>query len=191
MSEELPPAYGLLSELSLVDASAPPPIDRWNPERRYPIDMIINEKGEWFYQGSVIARPRLVRLFASVLKRIDEAYYLVTPSEACQIDVADAPFIGIGLTSRGSGRDQALALLTNVGDEVEISVEHPLRFRERAGVLIPYVQIRQGLEAKLNRNTYYDLMHYLNEPGAETESELSGIWSKGMYFEIGPQDVDR
>lgn len=66
--------------------------------------MIINEKGEWFYQGSVIARPRLVRLFASVLKRIDEAYYLVTPSEACQIDVADAPFIGIGLTSRGSGR---------------------------------------------------------------------------------------
>ncbi|MGB1424531.1 MAG: DUF1285 domain-containing protein [Pseudomonadales bacterium] len=191
MSEELPPAYGLLSELSLVDASAPPPIDRWNPERRYPIDMIINEKGEWFYQGSVIARPRLVRLFASVLKRIDEAYYLVTPSEACQIDVADAPFIGIGLTSRGSGRDQALALLTNVGDEVEISVEHPLRFRERAGVLIPYVQIRQGLEAKLNRNTYYDLMHYLNEPEAETESELSGIWSKGMYFEIAPQDVDR
>ncbi|MGB2330877.1 MAG: DUF1285 domain-containing protein, partial [Pseudomonadales bacterium] len=93
MSEELPPAYGLLSELSLVDASAPPPIDRWNPERRYPIDMIINEKGEWFYQGSVIARPRLVRLFASVLKRIDEAYCLVTPSEACQIDVADAPFI--------------------------------------------------------------------------------------------------
>ncbi|MGB1617684.1 MAG: DUF1285 domain-containing protein [Pseudomonadales bacterium] len=191
MSEELPPAYGLLSELSLVDASAPPPIDRWNPERRYPIDMIINEKGEWFYQGSVIARPRLVRLFASVLKRIDEAYYLVTPSEACQIDVADAPFIGIGLTSMGSGRDQALALLTNVGDEVEISVEHPLRFRERAGVLIPYVQIRQGLEAKLNRNTYYDLMHYLNEPEAETESELSGIWSKGMYFEIAPQDVDR
>lgn len=191
MSEELPPAYGLLSELSLVDASAPPPIDRWNPERRYPIDMIINEKGEWFYQGSVIARPRLVRLFASVLKRIDEAYFLVTPSEACQIDVADAPFIGIGLTSRGSGRDQALALLTNVGDEVEISVEHPLRFRERAGVLIPYVQIRQGLEAKLNRNTYYDLMHYLNEPEAETESELSGIWSKGMYFEIAPQDVDR
>ncbi len=191
MSEELPPAYGLLSELSLVDASAPPPIDRWNPERRYPIDMIINEKGEWFYQGSVIARPRLVRLFASVLKRIDEAYFLVTPSEACQIDVADAPFIGIGLTSMGSGRDQALALLTNVGDEVEISVEHPLRFRERAGVLIPYVQIRQGLEAKLNRNTYYDLMHYLNEPEAETESELSGIWSKGMYFEIAPQDVDR
>lgn len=78
-----------------------------------------------------------------------------------------------------------------MGDEVEISVEHPLRFRERAGVLIPYVQIRQGLEAKLNRNTYYDLMHYLNEPGAETESELSGIWSKGMYFEIAPQDVDR
>ena len=191
MSEELPPAYGLLSELSLVDASAPPPIDRWNPERRYPIDMIINEKGEWFYQGSVIARPRLVRLFASVLKRIDEAYYLVTPSEACQIDVADAPFIGIGLTSRGSGRDQALALLTNVGDEVEISVEHPLRFRERAGVLIPYVQIRQGLDAKMNRNTYYDLRHYLNEPEAETESELSGIWSKGMYFEIAPQDVDR
>jgi uncharacterized protein len=187
LSEKLLPAYGLLSELSLVDASSPPPIDQWNPERRYPIDMIVNENGEWYYQGSVISRPRLVRLFASVLKRIDAHYYLVTPSEACQIDVADAPFIGIGLTRRGSGAEQALALLTNVGDEVEIGTEHPLVFRERAGVLIPYVQVRQGLDAKLNRSTYYDLMQSIIE--SETTPGLFGIWSKGEYFEVTSQDV--
>ena len=187
MSEKLQPAYGLLSELSLVDTGSPPPIDQWSPERRYPIDMVINENGDWFYQGSVISRPRLVRLFASVLKRIDAHYYLVTPSEACQIDVVDAPFIGIGLTRSGLGIEQALVLLTNVGDKVEIGIEHPLLFRERAGVLIPYVQVRPGLDAKLNRNTYYDLMQSLIE--SETAPGLFGIWSKGQYFEVSTPDV--
>ena len=188
MSVKPPSAYGLLSELSRVKEGSKPPIDQWNPALRYPIEMNINSRGEWFYEGSMIARPRLVRLFASVLKRIDADYYLVTPAEACQITVADAPFIGIGLECVGAADAQVLTLSTNVGDEVEISAEHPLSFRENEGALIPYVSIRQGLAAKLNRSTYYELMQLLVE--SNTAPDRFGIWSHGAFFEVSDNDAD-
>src|SRR3712207_9138713 len=57
----------------------PPPVERWNPAYCGEIDMRIAADGTWFYNGTPIGRPALVRLFASILRRDPERYVLVTP----------------------------------------------------------------------------------------------------------------
>src|SRR5215831_12188953 len=56
-----------------------PPVERWNPPFCGDIDMRIGGDGTWFYQKTPIGRPALVKLFASVLKREGDKYFLVTP----------------------------------------------------------------------------------------------------------------
>src|ERR1700690_1324488 len=68
------------------------------------LDMRIARDGTWFYRGSPITRPRLVKLFASVLRREDDgSYWLVTPVERGRVSVEDAPFVAVELTSEGEG----------------------------------------------------------------------------------------
>ncbi len=70
-----------------------PPVERWNPPFCGDIDMRIAADGTWFYQKTPIGRPALVKLFASVLKRESDKYFLVTPVEKVGIVVEDAPFL--------------------------------------------------------------------------------------------------
>src|SRR5690554_5982672 len=72
------------------------PTERWNPEFCGDIDIEIKRSGEWFYGGSKISRPQLVRLFASVLRHENNEYFLVTPAEKVRIRVEDLPFVIVG-----------------------------------------------------------------------------------------------
>ncbi|MBE7219463.1 MAG: DUF1285 domain-containing protein, partial [Caulobacteraceae bacterium] len=101
-----------------------PPIHLWNPPFCGDIDMRIARDGTWFYQGTPIGRPALVRLFASVLRREPERYVLVTPVEKVGIAVEDAPFIGVELDAG----DGLLRVRTNVDEWVTVGQDHPLRF---------------------------------------------------------------
>lgn len=154
------------------------------------IDMRIARDGTWYYMGSPIGRKPLVRLFASVLRR-DEVgeFWLVTPAEMCRIRVEDAPFTAVGMTVRGSGRDQILAFLTNMDEEVAAGRDHPIRVETDAatGEPSPYVHVRDGLEALISRSVFYDLV----ELGAErtgSSGRTLGVWSGGAFFEIGALD---
>ena len=75
----------------------PPPVERWNPPFCGDLDMRIAADGTWFYLKTPIGRPALVKLFASVLKREGDKYFLVTPVEKCGIQVDDAPFLAVEL----------------------------------------------------------------------------------------------
>ena len=77
---------------------APPPVERWNPPFCGDLDMRIAADGTWFYLKTPIGRPALVKLFASVLKREGDNYFLVTPVEKCGIRVDDAPFLAVELS---------------------------------------------------------------------------------------------
>ena len=57
-----------------------PPVHLWNPPHCGDIDMRIARDGTWFYQGTPIGRPALVKLFSTILRRDDDGYVLVTPS---------------------------------------------------------------------------------------------------------------
>ena len=164
-----------------------PPVHLWHPENEKDIDLVIEQDGTWQYQGSAIKRPRLIKLFASVLRKDGDDYFLVTPVEKCRIQVEDAPFQGILMEVDGEGQAQRLTLTTDVGEQVIINEEHPLRIQQAGEQWIPYVMIRAGLEARLNRNVYYQLAELMVEHEHPVEGEQwLCIWSDGELFPMMP-----
>src|SRR5437868_2747778 len=118
----------------------PPPVHLWNPPFCGDLDMRIASDGTWFYLKTPIGRPALVKLFASVLKREGERYFLVTPVEKCGIAVDDAPFLAVEMDIEDARCGRVLNLRTNVDDWVACGPRHELRFRpEASGGLKPYV----------------------------------------------------
>ena len=143
----------------IADAAArkgPPPVHLWNPPFCGDIDMRIARDGTWHYGGTPIGRPALVRLFASVLRRDDGRFVLVTPVEKVGITVEDAPFLAVELQGEpGTG----LRLRTNLDEWVALGPDHPLRFDPGpAGALKPYARVRGDLWALVGRAVFYDLV---------------------------------
>src|SRR3954470_14216423 len=106
----------------------PPPVHLWNPPFCGDIDMRIAADGTWFYMQTPIGRPALVKLFASVLKREANKYFLVTPVEKVGIVVEDAPFLAVEVQTKDDVEGRVLHFRTNVDDWVECGPEHVLRF---------------------------------------------------------------
>ena len=106
-----------------------PPVEQWNPQDCGAIDMRIARDGTWFYQGTPIGRPAMLRLFSTILRReANGDYVLVTPVEKMRIKVEDAPFIAVLAEQRGN----VIRFTTNVGDVVEAGVDHPIRVETAA-----------------------------------------------------------
>src|SRR5881396_312299 len=91
-----------------------PPVHLWNPPFCGDLDMRIAADGTWFYLKSPIGRASLVKLFASVLKREGDKYFLVTPVEKCGIVVEDAPFLAVELKIEAGAPGRNLHFRTNV-----------------------------------------------------------------------------
>lgn len=168
----------------------PPPANQRVPVELRDLDMRIARDGTWFYRGSPIARQALVKLFASVLRRGDDgSYWLVTPAERGRVIVDDAPFVAVELSSEGTGRDRRLSFRTNLDDIVAVGPNHPLRVATAAnGEPTPYVVVRPGLEARLNRPVFYELVELADAERGEGKGQF-GLWSGGMFFDLGdPED---
>lgn len=185
-SVKAPSAEGLAEAATKAGKKGPPPVHLWNPPFCGDLDMEIRRDGTWFYLGTPIGRAPLVRLFASILKLEDGKYFLVTPVEKVGIRVVDAPFVAVDCTVTGQGAAQELRFLTNVGDEVTAGPEHPIRVvRAVGGEPSPYVMVRRGLEALIDRKTFYRLVE-IARPGAHEGQEWLGLTSGGTFFPIIP-----
>lgn len=160
-----------------------PPVAKWHPERSGQIDIRIARDGTWFHEGAEIKRAAMVRLFSTILRRDDDAYFLVTPAEKLAIEVEDAPFVGISVARSGSGAGQRLLFTTNVEEHVLADADHPIEVRDREGEPAPYLHVRDGLWALLNRNVFYELVE-MAEPHPNDPSRL-GVTSCGEWFELG------
>src|SRR6266508_6948819 len=137
----------------------PPPVHLWNPPFCGDLDMRIAVDGTWFYLKTPIGRPALVKLFASVLKREADRYFLVTPAEKCRITVDDAPFIAVELKVDETDTGRMLRFRTNVDEWIACGPGHSLRFEpEPTGGLKPYLHVRRDLWAKLRRSLFYELV---------------------------------
>src|ERR1700752_4193798 len=161
----------------------PPPVDQWNPPFCGDLDMRIPSDGNWYYLKTPIGRPALVKLFASVLKREGDSYFLVTPVEKCGITVDDAPFLAVELKVENGADGRALHFRTNVDDWVTCGPQHALRFEPEAGTggLKPYLHVRRDLWAKVTRALFFDLV----EIGEEREvggKAMFGVSSMGLFF---------
>ncbi len=157
------------------------------------LTMRIARDGTWYYQGSPIGRRPLVKLFASVLRREpDGRYWLVTPVERGTIEVEDAPFTAVEVTATGEGRDQCLEFRTNLDEMVVADEAHPIRVAHHpeTGEPSPYIMVRDGLEARMLRPVFYELVALGEMRRIEGEERL-GVWSKGRFFSLGRVETPR
>src|SRR3569623_3037752 len=81
-----------------------PPVHLWKPPFCGALDIRIASDGTWFYMGTPIGRPALVRLFSTILKREDGKHYLVTPVEKVGIKVDDAPFMVVEMVKENDAK---------------------------------------------------------------------------------------
>jgi len=165
----------------------PPPVHLWNPPFCGDLDMRIASDGTWFYLKTPIGRPALVKLFASVLKREGDKYFLVTPVEKCGIVVEDAPFLAVELRAEQAEHGQLLHFRTNVDEWVACGREHALGFapEPETGGLKPYLHVRRDLWAKVTRALFYDLVELGEERDVEGQ-RMFGVASAGEFFAMAP-----
>jgi hypothetical protein len=160
------------------------------PVELHNLDMRIASDGTWYYRGSPINRPALVKLFASVLRREDDgSYWLVTPAERGRVVVEDAPFIAVALDIEGDiegdGHRRRLIFRSNLDEIVAAGPDHPLRVETASdGTPSPYILMRPGLEARLARSVFYELADLGIEETIDGERKF-GVWSDGVFFELG------
>ncbi|MCF3974902.1 DUF1285 domain-containing protein [Paracoccus salsus] len=153
-----------------------PPVHLWDPPFCGDLDMEIRADGTWFYEGTPIGRPAMVRLFSTVLKREGDRFFLVTPVEKVGIRVEDAPFLA---TDAQIDADR-ITFSTNVGDHVTADADHPIIIRGNRDEPRPYVHVRAGLEALIDRKTFYRLAAAAEEgPGGR-----AGVRSAGQFFPL-------
>jgi uncharacterized protein len=175
----------LLQGLESVAAArkrGPAPVHLWNPPFCGDIDMRIAADGTWFYMGSPIGRAPLVQLFASILRRDEDRFVLVTPVERVGIKVDDAPFLAVEMSLSHASGAPVLTFRTNVEDFVSVDREHPLRFEPGASEgLKPYVLVRGGLWALVKRALFYDLAA-LGESAEWAGESWFGVRSSGIFF---------
>ena len=161
-----------------------PPVHLWNPEFCGDLDMEIRRDGTWFYMGTPIGRHALVKLFSSILKLEDGQYFLVTPVEKVGIRIVDKPFVAVDIEAAGAGAEQVISFTTNVEDTVIAGPEHPIRVvRDEEGEPSPYVMVRAGMEALIDRKSFYRLVD-LGESHDVDGTDWFGVWSQGTFFPI-------
>ena len=165
----------------------PAPVHLWDPPYCGALDIRIARDGTWFYLGTPIGRPGLVKLFASILRKDGDEYVLVTPVEKVGIRVDDAPFVAVDFAVAGLGEAQVLTFTTNLGDTAVAGPEHPIRVaRDReSGAPAPYVLLRANLEALIDRKSFYRLVE-LGSRAVRDGVEWFGVRSGGMFFPIIP-----
>lgn len=167
------------------------------------LDIRIDRGGVWHHQGSPIGRKELVRLFATVLHRDEDGdYWLVTPAEIGRIEVEDAPLIAVELASSGSGTNQIITLRTNVDTVQTVDGGHPIRvdIDPETKQPSPYLVMDGGIEAKLTRAVYYELVSLgteektrMGKPGGKNHDPEAcfGVWSSGVFFALGTLEPER
>ncbi|MCP5162017.1 MAG: DUF1285 domain-containing protein [Hahellaceae bacterium] len=163
MQREIPDSQKVNELISQLKIESPtvglPPIENWHPDFTGDIDIQIRNTGEWFFQGDLMSRESLVKLFAGILRREDDGnYYLVTPVEKVRISVDDAPLQIVDYHWRTlSDGLKVLELLSNLGDVVVLAADNTFRFSGGDGIT-PYVHVRRGLLARVSRGVFYRLV---------------------------------
>src|SRR3979409_2622150 len=109
-----------------------PPVHLWNPPFCGDLDMRIARDGTWFYMGTPIGRPALVRLFSTILKREQGKHFLVTPVEKVGIRVDAAPCVAWRRRKESDSGGPLCRFRTNVDDWVACEPGHGLLFEMAA-----------------------------------------------------------
>ncbi|MGB0468135.1 MAG: DUF1285 domain-containing protein [Pontibacterium sp.] len=168
-----------------------PPLPKWNPEFCGDIDMRIARDGTWFYNGTPIGRPAMVKLFSTVLWKEEGKYFLKTPVEKVGIQVDDTPFLFVHLEQREGDLGPELVFTSKTGDTVVAGNDHAIRvdYRDESGEPSPYIAVRYGMEGLIARHLFYELVNLAKEQSREGKTHLV-VESQGVIFSLGSVSGD-
>lgn len=163
-----------------------PPVDQWNPPLSGKMDLRIARDGTWYHEGTAFQRQALVKLFASILKREGDDYFLLTPVEKWQIEVEDVPFLALEMDIVSKDGKQALLFTTNTGETILACDGNPVRvdIDSETGEPSPYILVRSNLEARINRSIYYQLVEIATKQ-VNANKSCYVVESMGTEFVIG------
>ena len=173
-------------EFSKKEKNSLPPVDKWNPEFCGDIDMKIMRNGKWFYMGTEIKRPAMVKLFSGILRLdSDNCYYLVTPVEKVRISVEDAPFIATSLISENKDNINHLYFITNVNEKILLTKNNPLEIKinNLTEEPSPYIFVRKNLKALISRSVFYELIELATKKNIDGKDCLV-LTSAGEVFKL-------
>jgi hypothetical protein len=173
-------------EFSKKEKNSLPPVDKWNPEFCGDIDMKIMKNGKWFYMGTEIKRPAMVKLFSGILRLdSDNCYYLVTPVEKVRISVEDAPFIATSLISENKDNINHLYFITNVNEKILLTKNNPLEIKINniTEEPSPYIFVRKNLKALISRSVFYELIELATKKNIDGKDCLV-LASAGEVFKL-------
>lgn len=173
-------------EFSKKEKNSLPPVDKWNPEFCGDIDMKIMRNGKWFYMGTEIKRPAMVKLFSGILRLdSDNCYYLVTPVEKVRISVEDAPFIATSLISEKKDNINHLYFITNVNEKILLTKNNPLEIKINniTEEPSPYIFVRKNLKALISRSVFYELIELATKKNIDGKDCLV-LASAGEVFKL-------
>ena len=135
-----------------------PPLDQWHPKHCGAMDLKVKANGEWWHEGQLIKRQSLIDLFSTVLWKEDGKFYLKTPVEQIEIEVEDEPLFVNQVDQVEINQQTFLQLTTTTQDVVIVDQEHPIFMREFDGELRPYVHVRFGINALIQRASFFHLV---------------------------------
>ena len=135
-----------------------PPLDQWHPKHCGAMDLKVLANGEWWHEGQLIKRQAMIDLFSTVLWKEDGKFYLKTPVEQIEIEVEDEPlFVGQADQVEIDGKSY-IQLTTTTQDVIIVDKEHPIFMRTFGDEQRPYVHVRFGINALIQRAAFLHLV---------------------------------
>ena len=135
-----------------------PPLEQWQPKHCGVMDLKVLANGEWWHEGQLIKRQPMIDLFATVLWKENDKFYLKTPVEMIEIEVEDEPLFVNQVDQVEINGVTYLQLGTTTQDLIIVDAEHPIFMREYKGELRPYVHVRFGINALIQRAAFLHLV---------------------------------
>ena len=157
-----------------------PPLEQWHPKHCGTMDLCIKANGEWSHESQLIKRQRMIDLFSSVLWKEQGKFYLKTPVEQIEIEVEDEPLLVNQVDQIEFEGVSYIQMTTTNEDIVIVDQKHPIFMREYQGELRPYIHVRFGINALIQRATFFHLVE-MGELSGNQQGESVLILKSGNF----------
>ena len=157
-----------------------PPLDQWHPKHCGAMDLNVLANGEWWHEGQLIKRQPMIDLFSTVLWKEEGKFYLKTPVEMIEIEVEDEPLFVNQVDQVEIEGKTYLQLTTMTQDIIIVDSEHPIFMRQYQDELRPYVHVRFGINALIQRAAFLHLVE-MGELGESAAGEAVFSLERGGF----------
>lgn len=162
-----------------------PPLDQWHPKHCGAMDLKVLANGEWWHDGQLIKRQALIDLFSTVLWKEDGKFYLKTPVEQIEIQVEDEPLFVNQVDQVEIDAKHYIQFTTTTQDLIIVDQEHPIFMREYQGELRPYVHVRFGINALIQRAAFFHLVEMGELLENEQGESILVLQSGDLHLQLG------